>query len=397
MNTIKKKTKITIITGSRAEWGILKPLCKELEKFPRIDSGLIVTGSNLDPETDNAADEISFANVKVDAWVSIFPDKGLIKNGKERMFCAISNLYKNLPEILMESDPDLVVVLGDRYEIFAVASICRLLGIKLAHISGGELTYGAFDDSLRHAITKLSDYHFCATKEYRKRIIQMGEKPEMVFNFGEPGLHNFDKIPLLSRAQIVQKLDLPEDAFWVLSTLHPETCFPDKISNQINMIVESLLETEPFPIIVFTGANADPEGEIINKKLKELAEKYPKKIYFFQNLGRELYLSVAAQSLAVVGNSSSGIIEIPELKIPVINLGERQKGRPHGKIVLDASLDQKAIKDALKIAFSQKFRKDMLEFRNPYHGKNSVTLIAEKLVEISDCNSLRTKEFYDLP
>jgi UDP-hydrolysing UDP-N-acetyl-D-glucosamine 2-epimerase len=387
--------KILIVTGSRAEWGLLKPLYKLLKQNTQIETLLLVTGSHLNSEGDNSIAEIENDQVEIDARLTVFT-KNDAKDVEQQMFNAMARLYEDLPPILQQLQPDMTIFLGDRYEIFAVASVCRLLGLQTAHISGGELTRGAFDDQLRHAITKLSDYHFTATETYRQRVIQMGENPDCVFNCGEIGLYRFSQLQLLSPQATKEKLKLPANAKIWLATIHPETSFPKKVSAALDALLDRMLALSAERIIVFTAANADPEGERINCRLKEYAAKFPQKLKFFHSLGRTPYLSLAASAELVIGNSSSGIIEIPALRVPVINLGTRQTGRPHSATVVDAGFEADSFEKALNTVLNEEFRASLPNHENIYQGEDSCEKIADLLIKLATKPPHHIKAFYDL-
>lgn len=391
------KRKITIISGSRAEWGLLKPLWEILNSQSDVELGLIVTGSHLDQKGDNSICEILADGAEITSKLEIFDHGGSQKSSADgKMFQAISQVFARLPELLRVTKPDLVVILGDRYEIFAVASVCRLMGVRIAHISGGELTFGAFDDSLRHCITKMSDLHFTATDDYRKRVIQLGESPESVFNVGEPGLFQMKTFPLLKRAELETELGIPLAMKFALLTFHPETCFPGKVLKNLQLVVSTLKTLLKDVLLIFTSANNDPEGEQINQELSSLAEESQGKMVIFKCLGRNRYLSLAALSEFVGGNSSSGIIEIPALKVPVLNFGSRQEGRPHGTGVIDVDYSASSIEQAIKLVVSEDFKKQTQIAANPYEGEESIKNIAEQLIN-TDLNQIpRSKRFFDL-
>lgn len=384
---------ICIITGSRAEWGILRPLHDELQKrVSRVS--VVVTGSHLHYQSDYSAEEISKDIGEDYHQVYITPENGAQDN-QSLMFAAMAGALTRFPKLFDMFRPDLVVYLGDRYEIYAVATACRLLGIRSAHISGGELTAGAFDDVLRHCISKLSDLHFTATEDYRRRVIQLGEIPELVFNTGDLGLADLADLPFLQRSQLEDLTKCALDDFFLI-TLHPQTCSPGAALNGIKQLLPLLIKTYPGTRLLITGANADPEGEEINAYIKAQADIEPESICFFSSLGRLNYLSAARLARCVIGNSSSGIIEVPSLGVPVLNIGRRQQGRPHSQTVITADFDEAAILQALGRLLADGFREKCALFANPYEGKDSARKIAEIIASI-DLNSIsREKQFHDL-
>ncbi len=356
---------------------------------------LVATGSHLHANSGFSVKEIE-ADIS-DKFFKVYitpDDKSLPDNAL--MFASMAAAIEKFALFFYNEKPDLVIYYGDRFEIHTVATVCRLIGIRSAHISGGEITRGAFDDTLRHCLTKLSDLHFTATEEFRQRVIQLGEAPERVFNTGELALADLDKTPFVSKKQLEKELKHSLDKFFLL-TLHPETCNYGLVRKAIPQFLPVLLKDYPDARLVFTGANADPEGEEINGFLNELATYKPDSFSFHRNLGRLRYLSVARLAHCVIGNSSSGIIELPSLGIPVLNLGSRQSGRPFSKAVITADFNEQAIKKALKKLLSPDWREKCGHFPNPYEGRDAARKIAAVIADY-DLNSIsREKHFYDLP
>lgn len=385
------KKKIAIISGSRAEWGLLQPLYHLLGTFPEVATSLIVTGSHLDENGDNSIAEIA-DECRPDVLVQLSS-----LQEENAVFNRMADLTSCLPVQLQRIKPDLAVILGDRYEIFMAATVCRLMGIRLAHISGGEITLGAFDDCLRHCLTKLSDLHFTATEDYRRRVIQLGENPERVFNVGEVGLYRLSEFPFTDRCQLAHELGLDFSRPLALFTFHPETCHPGLVSQFLPELLPAMLNVFPRHFLVFTSANADPEGETINSIIRNFTEKYPETSLFTGSLGRRRYLSLARHCDFVGGNSSSAIVEIPALKVPALNFGMRQKGRPHGSAVVDLDFDLDSLRAAAKKLADPQFRKALPEFHHPYAGEKSIDLIGEILYNFDFTSIQRSKPFYDLP
>lgn len=384
---------ICVVTGSRAEWGILRPLYEELtRKISRVS--LVVTGSHLHSQSGFSAEEIDSDIGHEHHRVYITPDSGG-QNNRALMFASMAAALVKFPAVFDEIKPDLVVYLGDRYEIYAVATACRLSGIRSAHISGGELTAGAFDDVLRHCITKLSDLHFTATEEYRRRVVQLGENPELVFNTGDLGLADLAELPFLNKSQLKKLTKCALDDFFLI-TLHPQTCSPGTAIDGLKRLLPLLRKRYPKTHLMFTGANADPEGEEINGYIKEMAAQDPEHICFHRSLGRLNYLSAARLARCVIGNSSSGIIEVPSLGVPVLNLGRRQQGRPYSKAVITADFDANAIQKSLNALLTEGFREKCAGFTNPYEGKDSARKIAEIIANIDLDSISREKQFHDL-
>lgn len=387
------KKHVVVVTGSRAEWGLLRPLYQELGKLG-LRTSLLVTGSHLHSQSGFSFDEISNERIDNLHKVYITPEEPNL-DSRDLMFKTMANALTRFAEELPAMSPDLVVILGDRYEIFAVATACRLMGVRLAHISGGEVTLGAFDDCLRHCITKLSDWHFTATDEYRRRVIQLGEDPDRVFNVGDIGLNKFNEIPFRSKAELNTLVSAVNDKFMLL-TLHPETCSSGLVVSWVKPLIEILIKMAPQLKLVFTGANADPEGDLINQVIVEQARQNPERISFFSNLGRLNYLSLARFAECVAGNSSSAIIEIPGLGIPVINLGRRQWGRVHGEAVVTAAFSHSEIEAAVKKVLQPDFKRFAKTCSNPYSGENSVKCIVQIINDIDARATGNEKLFHDL-
>jgi UDP-hydrolysing UDP-N-acetyl-D-glucosamine 2-epimerase len=312
------------------------------------------------------------------------------------MFASMAAALEKFAKCFDQNGPDLVVYYGDRFEIYAAATVCRLIGIRSAHISGGEITRGAFDDTLRHCLTKLSDLHFTATEEFRRRVIQLGEAPERVFNTGELALADLDQTAFISQKQLEKELEHSLDNFFLI-TMHPETCNHGSAKEGVLRLLHVLRKEYPDTRLVFTGANADPEGEEINDCLAEAAKNKPDVISFHRNLGRLRYLSVARLARCVIGNSSSGIIELPSLNIPVLNLGSRQGGRPCSKAVITATFAEASIKKALKKLLSPGWREQCPQFPNPYEGHDAARNIAGIIADYDLSSISNEKQFYDLP
>jgi UDP-hydrolysing UDP-N-acetyl-D-glucosamine 2-epimerase len=385
--------KVFMITGSRAEWGILRPLYQELERLG-VQVMLVVTGSHL-----HAGSGFSVAEIEADIGprflsVYITPEDESLPE-KTLMFASMAAAIEKFASFFENEKPDLVLYYGDRYEIYAAATACRLSGIRSAHVSGGEVSLGAFDDVLRHCITKLSDLHFTATEEFRRRVVQLGENPNLVYNTGELALADLDKTAFLSQEQLEKDLNCSLNEFFLI-TLHPETCAPGTVLKGLATVLSVLRELHPDTTLLFTGANADPEGNAINAALAEEARRQPDTIVFHNNLGRLRYLSAARLARCVIGNSSSGIIELPSLGIPVLNLGNRQGGRPRSQAVITADFSRQSVKKALKKLLAPDWREKCRLFPNPYEGIDAARTIAG-IIAGYDINSISSeKKFYDL-
>ncbi len=381
--------KICVITAARSEYGLLRGLISELLKRPGADVRLLVTGAHLDKDAGNTVGEIYGDGFKIAAKVPICA--GDSKLGViDTMAAAMSKAGRALAKI----NPDIVVILGDRYESLAIASACCVLGFPIAHIHGGELTFGAFDDAFRHAITKMSRLHFASCEAYRRRIIQMGENPKTVFNVGALGVENISRLPLLSKSEIEKATGIADASKTLLATFHPVTTETDTQEAQMEELLCALASQDKY-FSLFTYPNADTGSKKLNKMVLRYCGKYPSKFALVGSLGSLKYLSLMKYCAAVVGNSSSGIIEAPSLKRPTINIGSRQDGRIRAASVIDCSAEKGAILRALARAGSAAFAKSLLGAKSPYGGKRTAKLIADKL--LSETPKITGKKiFFDI-
>lgn len=376
-----------MITGSRAEYGLLKILLTEIEKSNNLLLQLIVTGSHLSKEFGETIEEIKQDGLSITHELNILNNK----LDSSEVSNSIAKVFTDFPEILKKLEPDLIVVLGDRYEIFACVAAALFLKTPVAHIHGGEVSEGAFDESLRHSITKMSHIHFTSSQAHKKRVEQLGEDPKLVFNVGAPGVEAIKKVNLLSKKDTENLLDIKLSDKTLLITLHPET-LENKISpeDQINNLLKALHSINNASF-VFTMANADPGGEIINQRIKNFVADHSEKAYLFPSLGQIKYLSVLKHSYAMIGNSSSGLIEAPSLNKPFLNIGNRQKGRMFGGNIINCKNSEESIKSGLEKIFDEKFE----NYSNPFDGGDTSKKIIEVISSV-DLNNLTMKKFYDL-
>lgn len=319
----RMKRKICIVTATRAEYGLLRWLMQDIKNDPELELQLIVTGAHLSAAHGFTYDEILKDGLEADELIEI----PLEQTDKLSLVKAMAVCLSGMGSALERLCPDIMVVLGDRYELLPICSAAVVLNIPIAHISGGDITEGAIDEQIRHAVSKMAYLHFPGTEDSAKRIVQMGEDPARVFAVGEPGLDAFLRInpPLCS--EVANELGLDEKADWILLTYHPETMSNPKTDQErVRNILNFLSEQENIQIVA-TGANADHGGQEINALLQDAAKEMPDKVRFFMSLGQRRYIGFLHHAACVVGNSSSGIIETPVLKVPVLNIGDRQKGR----------------------------------------------------------------------
>lgn len=382
--------KICVATGTRAEYGLLKPLIEKLNVSPLFELQILVTGAHLSPEFGLTYKQIEAdgfkISYKVEMLLSSDTPEGITKSMGIAM-AGFSEAFKNL-------QPDALVILGDRYEMLALASTALIFKIPIAHIHGGEITEGAYDDAIRHSITKMSHLHFVSTDEYKKRVIQLGEQPNSVFNVGAIGLDNITNLNLLSKEQLAADLNIEFQKYNYLITFHPETLSTESVDSQFNKLLLSLDKLED-SFFIFTKANADTNGRIIN----QLCEKYVKinshKSALFDSLGTLRYLSVMKACDAIVGNSSSGIIEAPSLKTASINIGNRQKGRIQSTSVLNCNVDSDEIYILLKKVQTLDFKDSLKDVMNPYGIGKASTQIFDILSK-TNLSSLLIKKFHDI-
>lgn len=383
------KRKICVITGTRAEYGLLMPLMKEIKNDSSLELQTIVTCMHLSPEfglTYKAIEEEFKIDKKIEILLSSDTHIGVSKS--------MGLAQISFAEAYDELKPDIVLVLGDRYEIFSAVATAMISRIPVAHISGGELTLGAIDDAIRHSITKMSHLHFVATQEYEDRVKQLGENPKHIYNFGEAGLDNIFDLDLLSKKEFEKSIDFKLNKKNLLFTYHPTTLdSTDKIVNDIDNILEVLSDLEDTNII-FTKANSDAGGRIINSKIEEYcANNSNSKV--FTSLGQLRYLSALQYVDAVVGNTSSGIVEAPSFKIGTINIGSRQEGRVRALSVIDCDTSKKQIKESFIKLYKIEFQNKLKSLENPYY-KGEASKKTKEILKTVNLENILFKEFKDI-
>lgn len=384
------KKKICVFTGNRAEYGLLKPLLLKLKKDKNFDLQLVVTGAHLSHEFGLTYKDIEADNFIIDEKVEILISSDTPSAITKTMGVALISFSHTIEKL----KPDLVIILGDRYEALAFAIASHIFRIPIAHIHGGEITYGAIDDAFRHSITKLSLLHFTSTEEYRQNIIQMGENPNFVFNVGAIGLDNFKEIKLLKKKQVEFKISKKFKKNNFLITFHPVTLDNNQSSEQFKNILMALDKFED-TLLIFTKANADTHGRIINKMIDEYVSQNAHKAVAFNNMGQRLYLSTMQYVDVVIGNSSSGIIEAPSLKVPTVNIGDRQSGRIKAKSIIDTDYNADNIYLAIKTAISKDFKNLCKNIINPYGSGDTSSKIMNVLKSIDIQNLSLKKTFYN--
>ena len=381
--------KICVVTSTRAEYGLLYWLLKEIEADSELKLQLIVTGMHLSPEFGLTYKEIE-KEFKIDKKIEI-----LSSSHTSLDICAeMARVYEKFAPALAELKPDILVLLGDRYEIFGVAGVASIMQIPIAHIHGGETTQGAFDEAFRHSITKMSHIHFAATNEYTNRIIQLGEEPGRVFNVGGPGIENIKKLNLLNKDEFEKSINFKLAKKNILITFHPATLENSSAREQFNELLKALDELDDTNFI-FTKANSDTDGDVINKMIDEYVSENSQKAVAFVSLGQLRYLSAIKFVDIVLGNSSSGLLEVPSFKKATINIGDRQKGRARASSVIDVRPDRKEILAAIKRAYSKEFEQILKDTINPYDGGNPSKKMVKILKEIK-LDGILKKKFYDI-
>ena len=381
-----------MVTGTRAEYGLLSRLLKMIKKSPATQLQVIATNMHLSPKYGNTYQEIEKDGFTIDYKIPIIEEND--KNDAVTTVKSMAKALAGFADAYNELKPDMVVVLGDRYEILAAAEAAMIERIPIAHIHGGEVTEGAFDDAIRHSITKMSQLHFASTEEYRHRIIQLGEQPERVFNTGAIGVENVKKLSLLSKDEIEREIDFKIDDNTILVTYHPVTLGKRTAKDDIEDFVSALEERKDIRII-FTMPNSDTGSQFIVDAINRFVERNPIRSKAYKSLGVVRYLSVMRQVAAVVGNSSSGIVEVPSFGIPTLNIGDRQKGRIAGESVYNCAPDKESILNGLNIIFSNSFKELASVVRNPYEKANTAEEIF-KVISTYPLEQLNQKHFYDI-
>lgn len=379
--------KICVVTGSRAEYGLLSGLMHGIKNDSELELQVIATNMHLSPEfglTYRKIEEDGFPiNKKVVMLLSSDTANATAKS-VGLGFIGFADAYEDL-------QPDMIVVLGDRYEMISAVSTALFYKIPIAHLHGGEITEGAYDDCIRHSITKMAHLHFTSTEEYRKRVIQMGEEPKRVFNVGAPGVENIKKVPLLSK----KELELSLDGFklgdkFLVCTYHPVTLENSTAAEQIQNLLSALDEYPDYKII-FTLPNSDTNGHVIVQLINDYVSKHPDRATVYHSLGLKRYLSALKYAKAAVGNSSSGIIEVPSFGIPTLNIGNRQRGRIAAESVVNCGTCKEDILEGLnKVLYTE-----LKEIQNPYEGRNTTADILHVL-KTYPLEGLIQKSFYNL-
>lgn len=382
--------KICVVTGTRAEYGLMYWLIKLLDEDKNIELQLIVTGMHLSYEFGLTYKEIEkngfIINRKIEMLLSSDSEVGVSKS--------MGLAQISFAEAYQDLKPDVIILLGDRFEIFSAASAAMIAKIPIAHLHGGEATEGLIDEPIRHSITKMSHMHFTATETYRKRVIQMGEDPSRVFNVGTPGLDNIYQLDLLNKKAFEESIDFRLNRKNILITFHPVTLENNTSEKQFRELLKAIDQLEDTNLI-FTKPNSDTDGRIIINMIDEYVEKNSKRACAFQSLGQLRYLSALQYVDVVLGNSSSGLTEAPSFKVATIDIGDRQKGRIKAESVISCNPERSSIKESLEMAFSEDFRRKLRTVKNPY-GQGGASAKILSILKEFDYDDILKKKFYDI-
>ncbi len=384
--------RIGIMTGTRAEYGLLKSLMQEINKDNDLELYLIVSGMHLSPEfgmTYKEIEEDGFEiNAKVEMLLSSDSPVGISKS--------IGLGIIGFADEFQRADLDMLILLGDRYEALSAAICAMVMRIPIAHLHGGELTEGAIDEGIRHSITKMSYLHFTSTEQYRNRVIQLGENPERVFYVGALGVENIKKINLMTKEELEKSIHFEIDENTVVVTYHPVTLENNTVEEQFLNLLK-VLDRNPKIRMIFTKANADTNGRIVNELIDKYAAQNSERACAFMSLGQKRYLSALKYCRIVIGNSSSGIIEAPSFGKPIINIGDRQKGRICADSVINCGYTQQEIQQAMETALTKEFENKASNCRNPYEKENTAANIISVIKDYLLNDKIKLKKgFYDI-
>ena len=381
--------KICVITGTRAEYGLLRWVMQGIKDDAELTLQIIATGMHLSPEFGLTYREIEKDGFRIDRKVEMLTSSDTSVGTAKSMGLGMIGFADALNEL----EPNLIVVLGDRFEIFAAVSAALVARIPVAHLHGGETTEGAFDEALRHSITKMSHLHFVAAEEYRQRVIQLGEQPDRVFLVGGLGVDSIKRMTLLDRTELEASLDFKLGSKSLLITFHPVTLEMETAVAQMTELLSALATLRDTQLI-FTMPNADIGGRILIKMVEQFVAQHPN-ARAYTSLGQLRYLSCIAQVDGVVGNSSSGLIEVPTFKKGTVNIGDRQRGRLQAKSVINCEPFRSNITAALETLFSVDFKTDLNQITNPY-GEGGASALVIEVLKSHFIDHIAKKVFYDL-
>lgn len=387
-----KPHKICIATSTRADWGLLAPLAKSLKEANGIELQILATNMHLLPRYGHTIDEITALGFDITTQV-LMPDTDDSPVSKA---AAMAQCLKGSAEALEILRPDMLIILGDRYEMLSIASAATIMGIPIVHIAGGEISEGAIDDNIRHAITKLSSLHLTATETYRKRVIQMGENPSNVINTGAIGVWNLMNQHLMTCEELSNSLNFQVDPEkTLLVTYHPATKDEGEVGERCDALLSALDDFKDYKLII-TYPNNDAGSEKIIERIKEYTARQCDRVLLIKSLGMIRYLSALQFVKAVIGNSSSGIVEVPSMGIPTVNIGIRQKGRIAAKSVINCGDTTAEIISAIRKALSTEYQTIAAKKENPYYKADTLKIMTDSILSVKP-ETLKNKKFYDLP
>ena len=380
---------VCVVTGTRADYGLLRWVMEGIRQSPDLHLQVIATGMHLSPEFGLTYREIEKDGFAIDRKVEMLLSSDTPAGVTKSMGLGLIGFGEAIEQL----KPDLMLLLGDRFEIFAAAAAAMVARVPLAHLHGGETTEGAIDEAIRHSITKMSHLHFVAAEEYRRRVVQLGEAPERVFLVGGLGIDNIKRLDLLDRAALEASLDFKLGPKNLLVTFHPVTLEKSTAGAQMTELLAALDALEDTHLI-FTMPNADTDGRILIAMIEQFVATHPN-ARVYTSLGQMRYLSCISQVDGVVGNSSSGLIEVPSFRKGTVNIGDRQRGRLKAGSVIDCAPDRQSIADALRTLYSAEFQSRLATVRNPY-GEGGASEKVVRVLQEYPLDQLLKKPFYDL-
>ena len=387
---MSKKKKICVLTATRAEYGLLKPVIVKLMAITDFDVRVAVTGMHLSPEFGLTYKEIENDGILIDEKIEILMSSDTPSGISKTMGLAMTGFADYFARL----QPDMLLVLGDRYETLAVCCSAMNQMIPIVHLYGGEATEGLIDESIRHSISKMSYLHFTSTEAYRKRVIQLGENPNRVFNAGSLGIENIKTISYLSKSELLKSLNLPVNIPYAVVTFHPVTLEQASSEKQVEELLKAV-SAQTNMSFIFTKGNSDTYGRIINRMIDNFVKNH-ENCTAVASLGTIKYLSALKYCNLVIGNSSSGIVEAPSFKIPTINIGDRQKGRIQALSVVNCEPNYTSIIEAIKKVSTKEFIKNLASVENPYERDNTSSFIVTTIKDYIMRDINIKKEFYDV-
>jgi UDP-N-acetylglucosamine 2-epimerase (non-hydrolysing)/GDP/UDP-N,N'-diacetylbacillosamine 2-epimerase (hydrolysing) len=379
------------VTGTRAEYGLLYWLMREVQDDSDLKLQIVATGMHLSPEFGLTYQDIEADGFEVDEKVEMLLSSDTPVGVAKSMGVGTIGFAEAFDRLT----PDVIVVLGDRFEIFSAAQAAMVARIPIAHIAGGEATKGVIDDPIRHALTKLSHYHFVSADPFRDRVVQMGEHPGRVYQIGAPGLDNFRRLDLLDKDEFEESIDFELGERACIVTYHPVTLSNTSPEKPFRELLGAL-DDMPDLRVIFTKTNADTEGRIINQLIDEYVAENSDRACAYTSLGQRRYLSALQHVDAVVGNSSSGIVEAPAVPVPTVNLGDRQGGRLRADSIIDCAEERTSIREAIDRALSPSFREEIQDVTSPYGDGTASPKIKDTLKKVPLGEDVLKKGFYDL-